>query len=87
MNLIGNAIKYTSRGGNITVACRGAAGRYALTVSDSGPGIPRELQARIFDRFFAWTLPVPVRMGSKAAPDWDCRSRAGLLRRTRAAWN
>jgi two-component system, OmpR family, sensor kinase len=52
MNLIGNAIKYTSRGGNITVACRGAAGRYVLTVSDSGPGIPRELQARIFDRFF-----------------------------------
>jgi len=52
MNLVGNAIKYTPRGGSVTVACRTEGDRYVLTVSDSGPGIPGELQARIFDRFF-----------------------------------
>ena len=52
MNLVGNAIKYTPRGGKVTVACGVADGRYAMTVSDTGTGIPGELQARIFDRFF-----------------------------------
>jgi two-component system OmpR family sensor kinase len=52
MNLVSNAIKYTPRGGSVGVACRTDGGRYVLTVSDSGPGIPAELQARIFDRFF-----------------------------------
>ena len=52
MNLIGNAIKYTPRAGNVSIACRKDGDRYVLTVSDSGPGIPGELQVRIFDRFF-----------------------------------
>jgi two-component system, OmpR family, sensor kinase len=52
MNLIGNAIKYTSRGGTVGITCRAVGERYVLTVSDSGPGIPNEVQARIFDRFF-----------------------------------
>jgi two-component system, OmpR family, sensor kinase len=52
MNLVGNAIKYTPRGGSVNVACRTDGDRYVLTVADTGPGIPAELQARIFDRFF-----------------------------------
>jgi heavy metal sensor kinase len=52
MNLLSNAIKYTPRGGSVSVACRTTGDRYELTVSDSGPGIPVEFQARIFDRFF-----------------------------------
>jgi two-component system, OmpR family, sensor kinase len=52
MNLLSNAIKYTPRAGRVSVACRAAGDRYDLTVSDSGPGIVAELQARIFDRFF-----------------------------------
>jgi two-component system, OmpR family, sensor kinase len=52
MNLLSNAIKYTPRTGRVSVACRAAGDRYDLTVSDSGPGIVAELQARIFDRFF-----------------------------------
>jgi two-component system, OmpR family, sensor kinase len=52
MNLVSNAIKYTPRGGSVTVACCAAANCYELIVSDSGPGIPTELQARIFERFF-----------------------------------
>jgi two-component system, OmpR family, sensor kinase len=52
MNLISNAIKYTPRKGTVSVTCRAAGNRYELMISDSGPGIPAELQARIFDRFF-----------------------------------
>jgi two-component system, OmpR family, sensor kinase len=52
MNLLSNAIKYTPRAGRVSVACRAAGDRYDLTVSDTGPGIVAELQARIFDRFF-----------------------------------
>jgi two-component system, OmpR family, sensor kinase len=52
MNLISNAIKYTPRGGNASVACRAAGDCYELTVADSGHGIAIELQGRVFDRFF-----------------------------------
>ena len=34
------------------MGCRAAGDRYEMTIVDSGPGIPPELQARIFDRFF-----------------------------------
>jgi heavy metal sensor kinase len=52
MNLLDNAIKYTPEGGKVNVACARAGGEYSLTVRDSGPGIPREAQEKIFERFF-----------------------------------
>ena len=50
-NLLGNAIKITPRGG--VVDLRGAVvdDGVVFTVSDTGPGIARADQARIFDRF------------------------------------
>jgi signal transduction histidine kinase len=52
-NLVGNAIKFTPRGGRVEVQVRGAAdGGATITVTDTGIGIdPAELP-RIFDRFF-----------------------------------
>ena len=52
-NLIGNAIKFTPRGGSVRVDVRAEAGGAAsITVADTGIGIePGELP-RIFDRFF-----------------------------------
>ena len=55
-NLVGNAIKFTERGGIRVEACTepaGVAGRQRLrvTVTDSGIGIPREAQAALFERF------------------------------------
>jgi signal transduction histidine kinase len=52
-NLVGNAIKFTPRGGRVNVQVRAEpAGAASITVSDTGIGIePAELP-RIFDRFF-----------------------------------
>jgi heavy metal sensor kinase len=49
--LLDNALKYT-QDGKVSVALRESEGGYALTVSDTGPGIPEEALDRIFDRFF-----------------------------------
>lgn len=51
INLVGNAIKFTDRGG-ITVALQmDSAGLLALIVRDTGPGIPQVDQAQLFIAF------------------------------------
>lgn len=51
-NLIDNAIRYTPAKGEVTVALYSDSEQTAITVCDSGPGIPEEIQERIFERFF-----------------------------------
>lgn len=50
--LLDNAVKYTPAGGGVTLTCRKQAGQIALTVADTGCGVPPEDVPRIFDRFF-----------------------------------
>ena len=51
--LVDNAVKYTLEGGKVTVrVIAPAAGKIRLEVEDSGIGISKEDQQRIFDRFF-----------------------------------
>jgi signal transduction histidine kinase len=50
-NLLDNAIRYTPTGGSVTVNMAVVAGTVTLSVADTGPGIPAELQARVFERF------------------------------------
>ncbi len=52
LNLIDNAVKYTSPEGRIAVEARAVSAGYEVAVSDTGPGIPEELHSRIFERFF-----------------------------------
>ena len=52
LNLLDNAIKYTPEGGRVTVTCRRTADEYVLSITDTGGGIPADLQPRIFERFF-----------------------------------
>src|SRR5579863_3370309 len=52
LNLLDNAIKYTPAGGNVSVTCASVPDGYELSVTDSGPGIPVEMQSRVFERFF-----------------------------------
>ncbi|MDD5247366.1 MAG: sensor histidine kinase N-terminal domain-containing protein [Rhodocyclaceae bacterium] len=50
-NLIDNAIKYTPRGGRVTVMTR-AGTRALLEVEDNGIGIPEAERSRVFERFY-----------------------------------
>jgi len=51
-NLCENAIKYNKEGGSVTVRVLPVEHQAQLTVSDTGIGIPREYQERIFERFY-----------------------------------
>ena len=63
-NLLTNAIKYSNAGGIVTLGAEETADKLYMYVSDTGIGIRREDQARIFDRFFR-------------ADDEQTRSRSG----------
>jgi PAS domain S-box-containing protein len=52
-NLIRNAIKFTPRGGRVVVGVTPRDGGALFSVSDTGPGIPAENQARVFERYWA----------------------------------
>jgi len=51
-NLVDNALKFTPRGGLISLHVSAANGEMLVSVSDTGTGIPVEAQAHIFDRFY-----------------------------------
>ncbi len=53
LNLVGNALKFTPSGGAVRVSAHLDAARDHLlvSVSDTGEGIPKDLQQRIFDKF------------------------------------
>jgi signal transduction histidine kinase len=50
-NLIENAVKYSPEGGEVRVSAAAANGAVRISVRDTGPGIPRDQQARIFEKF------------------------------------
>jgi two-component system sensor histidine kinase KdpD len=50
-NLIDNAVKYSSAGGEVEVSAAAEDGAVVVAVSDHGPGIPREQQKLIFEKF------------------------------------
>lgn len=51
-NLLTNAVKYTPNGGEIMVSVRNEDGVIMFEVKDSGIGIPKNEQHRIFQRFY-----------------------------------
>ena len=50
-NLIANAIRHTPSGGRVHLESESWDGTVAVSVSDTGPGIPVERQEKIFERF------------------------------------
>lgn len=52
INIIDNALKYTAKGGTITIKVKEAAGYIYITVSDTGCGIPAEHLPYIKDKFY-----------------------------------
>ncbi len=49
--LVDNACRYAGPGGSVRISVGQRASRVTLTVEDSGPGIPPQDRARLFDRF------------------------------------
>ena len=52
LNLLGNAIKYTPEGGEITVSMRADGDTVTVSVADTGIGMTEEVRARVFDKYF-----------------------------------
>jgi signal transduction histidine kinase len=50
LNLVGNAIKFTDSG-EVCISARATNTNFAVSVTDTGPGIAEDHQARIFEQF------------------------------------
>lgn len=61
-NLMDNALRYTSDGGEISLRCVEIEDLLHIDVSDSGPGIPESLREAVFERFYR--LPDTTLSGS-----------------------
>ena len=61
-NLVGNALKFTPSGGRVSVRAWRATPEVRFAVEDTGPGIAREDQAHVFDRF--WQANNAARFGT-----------------------
>lgn len=78
-NLIENALRYTPEGGVVDVRLLQDEGHVVVEVVDTGPGIPQELLARVFDRFFRVPGTGPGGSGLGLAIAQAAAQRAGLL--------
>jgi two-component system sensor histidine kinase BaeS len=62
-NLIGNAIKYTPKGGSIMLTAGHDENQFWVRVCDTGPGIPKEEQQKIFEPFFRGSQEKRIKQG------------------------
>lgn len=64
-NLLSNALKFTPKGGQVTVTLRKSGAQLLLSVADTGCGIPEEQQERIFERYLHADAmdPLPYGLG------------------------
>jgi len=51
-NLVANALKYTPEGGQVRLTARYEGDHWLVVVADSGPGIPSESIAKVFEPFY-----------------------------------
>lgn len=56
-NLISNAIKFTPEDGHVNVSAKCVGQEFALTIRDTGLGIPKEDLAKVFERFYRVSRP------------------------------
>jgi signal transduction histidine kinase len=58
LNLLSNAYRYTLAGGTITLAVHASDSEVQIDVTDTGIGIPEQVQETIFERFYRADHPV-----------------------------
>ena len=51
-NLVGNALQHTPKGASVRVRVGARDGEAVLEVADEGPGMPQDVAARVFERFY-----------------------------------
>jgi signal transduction histidine kinase len=51
-HLLDNAVRHTPAGTPVRVAVEGAPDVVAVSVADAGPGVPAEMLAHLFERFY-----------------------------------
>ncbi len=51
-NLMDNAMKFTGKGGHITVSSELGDNSTSIIIADDGPGIPEEFRHKVFEKFF-----------------------------------
>jgi signal transduction histidine kinase len=56
-NLIGNALKFSPRGGHVTIAAKRHDDEVQFAVLDTGPGISGEHLSHVFERFWKHETP------------------------------
>jgi len=57
MNVLHNAVKYSPRNGVLRISWEFAAGGLRIAFQDEGPGIARDEQQRVFERFYTSSAP------------------------------
>ncbi len=67
INLVDNAIKYTSDGSTIRISAERRGERIAVSIADNGSGIPDDMKQRVFDMFYTGNSTIA-----------DCRRSMGL---------
>lgn len=63
LNFVANAVNYTQVGGSITVRAEPKGNELVIAVSDTGRGIPKEAQQKLFTKFFR--VSASLEQGSK----------------------
>jgi len=62
-NLLDNAIRYTHSGGQVTISLKGDKNKVEFRISDTGIGIPKDQQKRVFTKFFRGANAVKIETG------------------------
>jgi signal transduction histidine kinase len=78
-NLVENALKYSPPDTRILIRAETADDGVSISVADEGPGIPEELQDRVFDRFYQIDQSITRRVGGTGLGLYICRKMAETL--------